>query len=148
MQEIESANQAIHSMQMKIKASSENLPDLLSFVEQACSHFKISGQTRLNLKLAVEEACINIIEHGYTGLPTGTIEVTFQVRHHQVSVSIVDFGHPFDPRTYPPPDISSTWDERPVGGLGVFFIIKLMDEIRYTSDANQGNRLELIKNIE
>jgi serine/threonine-protein kinase RsbW len=135
-------------MQIKTKASRENLPDLLSFVEQACHRYQIPKPTRLNLQLAVEEACVNIIEHGYAGWPPGTIEITFQPRDHQVSITIIDFGRKFDPTTHPPPDTSSEWDQRPVGGLGVFLITKLMDEVRYTSDPEQGNRLELIKNIE
>ena len=148
MQEIEFGSQAIPSMQIKLKASRKNLSDLLSFVEQACTHYKISGKTRFDLQLAIEEACVNIMEHGYAGLPPGIIEITFQVRDHHASVDIVDFGHKFDPRTYPPPDTSSEWDKRPVGGLGVFLITQLMDEVRYSSDTEHGNRLELIKNIE
>lgn len=131
-----------------MKASRENLSDLLSFVEQACSQYKISGKPRLDLKLAVEEACANIIEHGYAGLAPGTIEITFQIKDHQASISIVDFGRKFNPKTYPPPDTSSEWDKRPVGGLGIFLITQLMDDVRYTSDTEKGNRLELIKNID
>jgi anti-sigma regulatory factor (Ser/Thr protein kinase) len=135
-------------MQIKTNALRKNLPDLLLFVEQACHRYQISRQTRLNLQLAVEETCVNIIEHGYAGWPPGTIEIIFQRRDHQVSITVVDFGRKFDPTTHPPPDTSSEWDQRPVGGLGVFLITKLMDEVHYTSDPEQGNRLELIKNIE
>jgi serine/threonine-protein kinase RsbW len=135
-------------MQMKVKASRENLSDLLLFVEHACSRYHISRQTSLNLKLAVEEACVNIIEHGYTGTIPGMIEVTFQASDQQVSIGIVDFGRRFDPTIHPPPDTSSEWDQRPVGGLGVFLMMQLMDEVRYSSAPEQGNRLELIKKID
>jgi anti-sigma regulatory factor (Ser/Thr protein kinase) len=135
-------------MHIKKKASRENLSDLLSFVERACSRYKLTVNTCLDLQLAVEEACVNIIEHGYAGLHPGTIELTFQVRDQRVSIIIVDFGHKFDSRTYPPPDTSIDLDKRPVGGLGVFLITRLMDEVRYTSNQEQGNRLTLIKNIE
>jgi len=130
-----------------VKASRENLSHLLLFIEQACNRYKLTKPTRLNLQLAVEEACVNIIEHGYDGLQPGMIEVTFQLKDDQVFITITDFGHAFDPTTYPPPDRSSEWDKRPVGGLGVFLLREVMDEVRYTSDPEQGNRLELIKNI-
>ena len=135
-------------MQINVKASRENLSNLLAFVEQACHRYQVSGQTRMDLQLAVEEACVNIIEHGYAGLQPGMIEITFERKDNQVFIAITDFGRAFDPTTYPPPDRSSEWDQRPVGGLGVFLLTKLMDEVRYTSDPQQGNRLELIKNIE
>jgi len=134
-------------VQIKVEASRENLSKLLTFVEQACHRYQVSRETRLNLQLAVEEACVNIIEHGYAGLQPGMIEITFQLKDNQVFITITDFGREFDPTTYPPPDRSSEWDQRPVVGLGVFLLTKLMDEVRYTGDPKQGNRLELIKNI-
>ena len=135
-------------MQINAKASRENLPELLLFIEQACNRYQISKPICLNLRLAVEEACVNIIEHGYADLQTGMIEIAFQFRDNQVIITIIDFGREFDPTTYPPPDRSSEWDQRPVGGLGVFLISQLMDEVRYTSNPEQGNRLELIKKTE
>ncbi|MEW6405847.1 MAG: ATP-binding protein [Chloroflexota bacterium] len=134
-------------MEIKTKASRENLPDLLSFVEQACHHYQVSDQARQDLRLAVEEACVNIIEHGYADLPPGMIAITFQRKDNQVFVIITDFGRQFDPTIYPPPDRSTEWNQRPAGGLGVFLLTKFMDDVRYTSDPEQGNRLELIKNI-
>ena len=135
-------------MQINAKALRENLPNLLLFIEQACNKYQISKPICLNLRLAVEEACVNIIEHGYADLQTGMIEIAFQFRDNQVIITIIDFGREFDPTTYPPPDRSSEWDQRPVGGLGVFLISQLMDEVRYTSNPEQGNRLELIKKTE
>ncbi len=135
-------------MRIKTKASRENLSKMLLFVEQVCQQHQIPRQTGLNLQLVVEEACVNIIEHGYADLPPGTIAITFEIKDHQVFITITDFGHEFDPTKYPPPDLSSEWDQRPVGGLGVYLITKLMDGVRYTSDPVHGNRLELTKNIE
>ena len=135
-------------MKIEAQALRENVPGLLTFVEQACQQPKPPRQTCLDLQLVVEEACINIIEHGYEGLQPGTIAITFQATDHQVSITITDFGREFDPTKYPPPDLTSEWDQRPVGGLGVYLITKLMDSVRYTSDPVRGNRLELTKNIE
>ena len=134
-------------MNIEVKASHENLPHLLLFIKQACDKHQISKQVCLNLRLVVEEACANIIEHGYTELQRGNIEVSFLFKDSQVYLTITDFGHAFDLTDYPPPDRTSEWDQRPVGGLGVFFIRQLMDDVRYTSNPELGNRLELIKKI-
>jgi len=135
-------------MQINAKASRENLHDLLLFIEQACNKYHIAKPICLNLRLAVEEACVNIIEHGYANLQPGMIEIAFRLKDNQVIITIVDFGREFDPTTYSPPDRLSEWEQRPLGGLGVFMICQLMDEVRYTSNPEQGNRLELIKKIE
>ena len=131
---------------MKIikKATRENLPKLLHFVEQACQRLGIPEETSQNLQLAVDEACINIIDHGYQGRSPGTIELTIQVGDQQVVIEVVDFGRKFDPTTLPTPDISSSLEERPVGGLGVYLMMRLMDEVHYSSDPEQGNCLQLI----
>jgi len=132
---------------IEAKASRENLPDILSSIGQACHRYHIPKQTRLDLQLAVEEACVNIIEHGYADLQPGMIEIDFRREEDRIFVAITDFGHEFDPTTYPPPDRSSEWDQRPVGDLGVFLLSSLMDDVRYIGNPEQGNRLELIKNI-
>lgn len=134
-------------MNIKVKASHENLPPLLLFIEQTCDKYQISKQICLNLQLVVEEACANIIKHGYAKLQTGDIEVTFLFKDSLVYLTITDFGHAFDPTAYPPPDRASEWDQRPVGGLGIFLIRQLMDDVRYTSNPELGNRLELIKRV-
>ena len=134
-------------MHINAIASRENLPDLLLFIEKACHEYQISNQFCLNLRLAVEEACVNIIVHGYADLQPGMIEISFQLMDNQVIITITDFGREFDPTTYPSPDCSAEWDQRPLGGQGVFLFKKIMDNVHYTSNPEQGNRLELIKNI-
>ena len=134
-------------MQIAVKALRENLPNMLGFIEKACQQYQLSRQASLDVRLAVEEACVNLIKHGYAGLPPGMIEITFLRTDQQVQIAIMDFGHEFDPTTFHPPDRSSEWDQRPIGGLGIFFILQVMDEVRYTSNPGQGNRLELVKKI-
>ena len=128
-------------------ASVENIPDLLLFIDQACHSYTLPRPLCLELRLAVEEACVNIIKHGYAGLQPGKIMIDFQRHENQVIITITDFGREFDPNNYPPPDNSSDWDQRPVGGQGVFLLTKIMDNVRYTSNQGQGNQLELIKRI-
>ena len=134
-------------MQIAVKAIRENLPDLLGFIEKACQQSQLPRQVSLDVKLAVEEACVNLIKHGYAELPPGIIEISFQRRDQQVQITMMDFGHEFDPTTFHLPERASEWDQRPVGGLGVFLIRQLMDEVRYTSKSGQGNCLEMVKII-
>jgi serine/threonine-protein kinase RsbW len=61
-------------------------------------------------------------------------------------VEIIDDGIPFDPTSLKKPDLTLPAEERPIGGLGIFLITKIMDSVNYTRNNNQ-NILTLIKNI-
>ena len=62
-------------------------------------------------------------------------------------VTIRDRGKPFDPSSVPPPDLEADLDKRRVGGLGIYFMRKLMDEVNYTTDADKGNELTMRKRL-
>ena len=106
-----------------------------------------SDLAAFDLKLAVDEACSNIIEHGYAGNESGPIGVSFDAQGEQVVVAIVDRGRPFDPKTVRPPDLDSRWQDRRVGGLGWYLMSRSVDRIGYDSDPKRGNRLTLVKKV-
>jgi serine/threonine-protein kinase RsbW len=63
------------------------------------------------------------------------------------SVTIVDLARPFSPSQIPPPDLTSPWEERQVGGLGWHLIQEMMDEVTYHPNQQAGNRLTLRKRL-
>jgi serine/threonine-protein kinase RsbW len=97
------------------------------------------------VQMAVDEACTNIIEHAYGGEDRGPIECTCRVNGDTLTVVLSDYGCPFDPSSIPRPDLRANLDERSAGGLGVFFMRELMDQVCFESRAGSGNRLTLIK---
>ncbi|HMA34861.1 MAG TPA: ATP-binding protein [Chloroflexia bacterium] len=123
----------------------ENMARLRDFVEDACRQAGVDEDTVFAFKLAVDEACTNIVMHGYAGRAPGPITVTCACAPQQVVVTITDFGRSFDPAALRPADRSSDWMDRPIGGLGLFLIQELMDEVRYQAGAPGGNRLTLVK---
>lgn len=96
------------------------------------------------LLLALEESLVNIITHGYQDDHSHEIEVMLTLDETDLCVEIKDDGMAFDPRTVPPPDLSIPADQRPIGGLGVWLILQMMDDIEYSRDGTT-NRLRLIK---
>lgn len=126
------------------EARREHLRALLDFVADACARLGVDGDARSEIRLAVEEACMNLIEHGYPPGPPGPIELTIVGDAARVVVEIRDRAPPFDPASTRPPDLDAGWKERRVGGLGWHLINQVMDEVRYESDA-AGNRLTLVK---
>ncbi|MEW5871798.1 MAG: ATP-binding protein [Chloroflexota bacterium] len=130
---------------LSIAAQRQSIPEMHAFVEAVCREHALPGNTCHHLMLAIEEACANIIEHGYAGMEPGSIRVKMRVEPRRVVVTVTDRGWSFDPTGCPPPDLESDCEHRPIGGLGIYFMKQLMDEVRYRSDRRGGNRLTLVK---
>ena len=134
--------------QFKITRAAE-LPTLAifrDFIEKACRPVSVPDDLVFQLKLAVDEACANVIEHGYKGMDPGSIILALKFEADRIVVTITDFGHPFEPSEPPRPDLTAGLEDRPTGGLGLYFIYQTMDEIDYQSD-ELGNRLIFVKQL-
>lgn len=127
-----------------LPATVDNLPSFRDFLARACAGAGLGGDDRFALTLAVDEACTNIIEHGYRGAPGRLIELTFVADDREASVEIVDDGPPFRPADVPPPDLEAGWAERPIGGLGWHLIRRSVDHISYETRGGR-NRLTLTR---
>ena len=133
--------------QITRSAELESLSVFREFIEKGCKqHERINEQICYDLKLAADEACTNIITHGYAGMNPGSIILNFEIEPNTVVVTITDFGHPFEPSEARAPDVEAGLEDRPMGGFGLFFIYQTMDEINYETTAD-GNRLTFIKKL-
>jgi anti-sigma regulatory factor (Ser/Thr protein kinase) len=137
------ADDNIHKI--SIEAKIENLPSLMEFVEKACYVSIINKKVTFAFKLAVDEACTNIIDHGYENLKPGLIDLTFQTKHDEAILSIHDDGRSFDPKQSVDVATNVDFEDRQVGGLGLVLIKKMADKIQYNSDPEKGNELILSK---
>ena len=95
------------------------------------------------VNLVLEELAINTINHGHDeGLHE--ITVTFNSTDEALTIDVVDDGKPFDPlHDAPIPDVNAPIHERPIGGLGVYLVRKLMDELTYRREEGR-NHLTLV----
>jgi serine/threonine-protein kinase RsbW len=125
----------------------ENLAAARAFVRSAAEAAGAGPEESGALQLAVDEACNNIIEHGYAGRGDGTIELSCESDADSLRVTIVDHGKCFSPERIAPADTSSDWRERPIGGLGWHLIRRSVDDIDYRPDPARGNRLTLVKRL-
>ncbi len=121
-----------------------HLGALLDFVSESCAKLAVDGDAACDVRLAVEEACMNLIEHGYPPGPPGPIEVSIAALDARLIVEIRDRAPPFDPARAPPLDLDADWKVRRVGGLGWHLIKRVMDDVGYESSAG-GNCLTLVK---
>lgn len=121
-----------------------SLPALMEHAKEACARAGVGGEAAHAVRLAVEEAVMNLIEHAYAGMPPGPIGVSVDAGPERIVVTVEDRARPFDPAAAPRPDLDASCEERPIGGLGWHLIRELMDEIRYESEDGL-NRLTLVK---
>jgi anti-sigma regulatory factor (Ser/Thr protein kinase) len=97
------------------------------------------------IQTSVDEACANIIDHAYGGEDIGDIQISVKILKNGLQIVLRDKGEPFDPNKIPEPDISSPLEIRKERGLGVFFMRKLMDDVKFCFSPQRGNTLTLIK---
>jgi serine/threonine-protein kinase RsbW len=127
-------------------AELEALGVFRDFIGRIGDEAGLQPELRDDLKLAVDEACTNIITHGYAGMDPGSIILDVQLAPAAIQVRITDFGHAFEPSQAPAPDINAPLDERAPGGFGLFFIYSVMDEVEYLADG-VSNCLTLTKRL-
>src|SRR3990172_11756769 len=123
----------------------ESLRDFRGFIKEHCAGQPgVTDEILYDVQLAVDEACTNIITHGYQHLNPGSIILDLEIDPDKLTVSLTDFGHSFEPSSAPIPDIHAPLEERKPGGYGLFLIQQTMDEMDYQV-TEDGNKMRLIK---
>ncbi len=131
--------------ELKIDAKVENLSVIADFIATTMRQLGVE-EGIFEVQTAVDEACTNIIQYAYSG-KGGTIAISCELQNDDFVVIIRDSGTPFDPGSIPPPDFEAVLEERRIGGLGIYLMRKLMDDVSYSFDAKKGNELTMRKRL-
>jgi serine/threonine-protein kinase RsbW len=116
------------------------------FVAGIASESGMSEEDIDNLELAVDEACANVIEHGYDpDVPDKSITIRMEIDTSKLVLTIIDQGKSFDPRSRKHPDIEELITMKRDGGLGISLIKRVMDAIDYRTTPEGQNELILTK---
>jgi serine/threonine-protein kinase RsbW len=135
----------ISTHRMTRAAYLESLEDFRGFIKVHCAIVpRVTDEILYDIQLAVDEACTNIISHGYAGMDPGSIILDLDIDTDRITISLTDFGHAFEPSSTPMPDVDAPIEERELGGFGLFFIQQSMDEIDYQV-TEDGNKMILTK---
>lgn len=126
-------------------AKFENLDEIRDFVGVIAREAGFRDRDVYNIQLATDEAASNIMEHAYEGVTDGMLEISCGMDGDAIRIVFVDHGDPFDPSDVPAPDLSADLSDRKIGGLGIYLMHKLMDEVHYQSDSGKNNTLTMIK---
>ena len=122
-----------------------SLGDFREFIKKHCAGLPgITDEILYDVQLAADEACTNIISHGYADMDPGSIILDLEVAPNQLRVTLTDFGHSFEPSSAPIPDVDAPIEERELGGFGLFFIQESVDKMDYQV-TEDGNKMILTK---
>ncbi|HXS09938.1 MAG TPA: anti-sigma factor antagonist [Candidatus Krumholzibacteria bacterium] len=131
--------------ELTVAAQEGQLGRVRDFIVNVCEEAGFSAREVSNTKLAVDEACTNIIKHAYSGRPGGgDITVVAEIESGRIKVHLKDRGKHFDFSSVKDPDLDQYVETGKKGGLGVFLINRLMDSVEYRAN-DGGNELILTK---
>ena len=130
-----------------VKSKTENLSVIRDFISSSALEAGMKSDAVENIILAVDEACTNIIKHAYKSFPDGELIIKTKSTLTRFVVSITDFGKSFEPEMIPEPDLQKYYRQRRVGGLGMYLMKTLMDDVKYVSIPGKYNEVLLSKNL-
>ncbi|RLD09227.1 MAG: ATP-binding protein [Chlamydiae bacterium] len=137
-------------MKSEINIILKNKFDELSKMSESVNSFaktnSLNDEIKHDIKLALDEIITNIISYAFDDDSEHEISVKIHVDDKNVFIKIEDDGKPFNPLEYPQPDTTKPLEERDIGGLGVFFVRELMNEIEYERKGNK-NILTVTKSV-
>ncbi|WP_164472575.1 ATP-binding protein [Cohnella candidum] len=126
--------------------SLEELSTLHDFFDNLAGEAGWTGRLANEFKLCCEELVTNTISYGYAESHAAKgIKIAVYGLPHVVTMEITDQATPFNPFETGEPDLTLDVENRPIGGLGVYFVKQMMDEIFYERTEPPGNRLILRK---
>lgn len=132
--------QGLHKV---FKNDTKEMQNVLDFIDDNLKDFTMSEKIRNNIKICVEEIFVNICHYAYEG--EGDIKIKLDFKDNLFNVTFVDSGVPFDPLAKADPNIHEDFEKRQIGGLGIFMVKKMSEEVSYTYEDNKNQLLVKFK---
>ncbi len=125
-------------------AQFEYLDEIRSHVAQEARAAGFGDKAVYAVQLAADEAASNIIEHAYAGITDASFDLSCEVGNDRLIMTFSDHGKSFDITKVSNPDVKADLSDRKIGGLGIYLMRKLMDEVHYKTTGSK-NVLTLVK---
>jgi serine/threonine-protein kinase RsbW len=134
----------IHTL--SVDSSTKHLSEVRDFVATYAQKYGLPEKEISEIRLAVDEAYTNIIKHAYNNSPSKPVKIEVGTDSKKIWISILDKGESFKPQEYQAPDILKRIKNKQRGGMGVFLIQKVMDQVQYSRKGNM-NEIRMVKNL-
>ena len=133
-------------MQLLLKNDISQVPLLADFIDQVCEEFALDSNLCFQLNLVLEEAVVNVIQYAFPEGGEHTFTLDADKEADVVTFVLKDNGKPFNPLEQAPDvDITLTAEKRKIGGLGIFLVQQMMDEVDYKRTSDGQNILVMKK---
>ena len=141
-------SEIVFETEFKYEAILTNLATLMAETDTILEQFECPFKVQTQVDVSVDEVFTNICSYAYPS-QTGSVSVLIKVyeKPKRIAISFIDEGVPYNPLEKEEPDITLSADERPIGGLGIFMVKRMMDEMDYEYSEGK-NVLTLLKIIE
>ena len=130
---------------LKIPSQTDNLEIIRDFVAGIARKVGFGVEDTNKIELALDEACTNVIEHAYQHDESKDIDIAVKIDINKFTIVVADRGRSFNVEEIELPDMESYLAELRVGGLGIYLIKTLMDEVDYQSKSDGENQVTMVK---
>ena len=141
------ATQQTYTSALTIPSQTERLSDVREFVSGLARVHGFSEDDINKITIAVDEACTNIIKHGYSYAPDKSIDVDIIRKGNDFEIVISDNGKQFDPSSIQSPDMKDYFEHYRRGGLGVYLMKRIMDKVEFNLHSDK-NVLRMTKTLQ
>lgn len=124
---------------ISITNAANELTRVSALADQFAAANQLSSDVTADLHVALDEVLTNIIRYGYTDDRAHEISIQLRVEDGMLVAEIQDDGRPFDPLILPEPDVKAPLRKRRVGGVGIHFVRKLMNDVKYKRIADRNH---------
>jgi anti-sigma regulatory factor (Ser/Thr protein kinase) len=131
--------------EITVDARQSSLGKVAEFIGDVCDALTLNEDTAFDVQLATDEACQNAVEHACEYSPDEQVQVSCKLVGADLEITVSDRGHAFDPSDVSPPDLTSRLEERAEGGLGLFLMRQVMDDVRFERSPDGVNTVVMIK---
>ncbi len=133
--------------QLKLPSSTNHLEMIREFVTNIARNAGFDDEKISQIELAVDEACTNVVKHAYKGDDKQHLNVLVKTDSEKLKIIISDKGKGFNPKKIKAPDMKKYLSEMRVGGLGIYLMQTLMDEVDFKIEPGKRNQVQLVKYI-
>ena len=127
----------MNKMLITLRNSLSEIERLANTITQFGKEHSFSDKAIFDVNLALEEIVNNIISYAYKDKNEHQINIHLELKDAELVLKVVDDGVPFNPLEVPEPDIDKPLEERQPGGLGLFFVRNLTDELEYRREKDK-----------
>jgi serine/threonine-protein kinase RsbW len=132
-------------LDLRLDCNPQNIREVRRQVRELADKLNYPSSDRFHLELAVDEACVNAIEHGSSSSCSMIFELEFYKNEHNLIILVKDFGGKhFNPNYFERICKQKTWRK---GGKGIHIIKELMDEVMYILNQGRSTTLCMVKRL-